>query len=334
MKKRIRRNTSLRCLLSGLGATLLGTFATVGCSNQPLPAFDPPPELRPADKWEAFKALWREVDAIKPAHPEIAPSEGRQFVDMASIKSIWGQLGCSARGLPGYGHHAYCFALGEERATQLRVSLLSLFDVQLESGSSMRRVGKDIASVLAERNASIETQMLVRLLELRIQRMSMANPDFLMGFAFRCRAMPPACLVDFAGVPPSYYMAGAIDRIEARTDALVGLRAKGIVSESVFAAALADIQSDTKLVLFLDVLIKALERGNYDRQGQAEKKDLSKQQRGNTDLRNVQVWERALEASMGRLPQSDVEGNQLENRLAELRAAYPRLEALLAELER
>jgi len=376
-------NALVQHLLRGLSAAWLGTCAASAAMAQPaLPAPNPPPELRSADKWAAFKTLWREVGTIKPAHPDIHPPEGRHFstLNAAPVKNKWPSL-------PDYDKRAYHLAIDEKRAIQLQESLFNIFDLPVPNAIPSR-MGDNFASFqaeeeaniearMAERKASIEARMLARLLQLRIQQMSM--PDYSTGRTreyevigrIQCRAMPPACVTSrLVDVPPSYYMVGAIDRIEARVDALMDLRAKGAISESVFAAALEAIQNDAKLVLFLDALNSA-GRGEFG----LEKKDFMEPQShgraDDVDLRNHQIWERAAEASMLRHPrllryppqdiliggppnsdeterqkaqrqeresfikeQASKTAEQIKRRVAELRAAYPRLEALLAELER
>jgi len=352
-KKRKRQGIPLRYLLPGLGAVLLGTV-TMGdvMPQSTLPAFAPPPELRSNGKWDAFKALWREVNAIEPAHPEIVPPEGRRFVDLNLnteplewIEFAFGRRSKERLGpdLPDYDKRSYYLALDEERAMLLRAALFKLFDLPVSDVDVLfwqRDNDVSIANALTEKNASVETRMLARLLQLRIYQMSMHNYMLRSGEyvvteedSGRSRA-GPSPVGRLADVPPSFYMISAIDRIEARIDALIGLRTKGVISESVFAAALADIQNDAKLVLFLDVLKDGLPwigKKNFSEPLLAK----------DADLRNVQVWERAVEAGMRRLPQSSMEKNKqqaqaelLKNRLAELRAAYPHLEGLLAELER
>jgi len=348
-KKRKRQGIPLRYLLPGFGVVLLGTATMADVMPQStLPAFVPPPELRSNGKWDAFKALWHEVNAIEPARPEIVPPEGRRFADLNTKPSAeTTRLQWRESDLLGYGNRAYYLALDEERAARLQASLFRLFDVPenaMWNEVGFWRHGVSVTEALIEKNASIEAQMLARLLQLRIQQMSMVKYSFsgyeLIGNTCKfSRASPPVCSYGhLSDVPPSYYMIGAIDRIEARVDALMGLRAKNVISESVFMAALADIWNDTKLVLFLDALNGAWEYDWHDPAPRIEKHDFSKSLGKDADLRHVQFWERAVEASMSRLPESNAEvdkqAKQLKARLAELRAAYPRLKGLLAELER
>jgi len=308
------------------------------------PAFAPPPELRCADKWAAFKALWREVNAIEPAHPEVMPPEGRQFVAFDGEPRKW-QSRWQVK-LPGYGNRAYYNVLDEEQTIRLHVSLLRVFDLPVPDDMNIWRVGSSVIPMLAERNNSIETQMLARLLQLRIQQMS--RPSYNLGSCeyevieeekFEpCSRAAPWIIGRIADVPPSYYMISAIDRIEARVDALMGLRAKGAISESVFVATLADIWNDARLALFLDAFNGAWEYGRHVPVPRIEKHDFTESLGEDPDLRHVQVWERAIEASMSRLPQSntkvDEQVEQLKARLVKLWAAFPHLEGLLAELER
>ena len=349
-----------RLLLPGLSAALLGvgaTFFACTTDQSALSQFDPPPELRSDGKWAAFKALWREVGAVKPARPDITPPEGRHFATLNVVPDgdKW-RMGWSHSYLPNYDKRAYYLSLDEAQARRFLVSLRNIFDLP-DSGSDSDDYIDSLSGSLAKKNVSVEAMMLVRLLQLRIQQMSMSRYwAGVSDIVQRCwpsmtRMAPPMGLrscrnqeppYHFADVPPSHYMVGAIDRIEARIDALMDLRAKGVVSESVFASALAVVQNDAKLVLHLDTLKDAPLR--------VEKVDFV-ESRGqthgeNVDLRDYQIWERAWEhacehaqeraaaAYDHRVSRLDEKRDVSKQRLAELREAYPRLEELLAELER
>ncbi len=333
-------------LLPGLGLALLGANieAKPVVSGQ-IAHFESgrvnvPPELQAQEKWAAFKALWRELGAIKPIHLENSPPDGRLLISIGNNERIgpWGAF-------PGYGKRTYYQSLNMEQAEHFQQQLDNIF-------------GNNIVSVQA--------QMLFRLTQLRIQEMSAAHRPLQNAYdvtadreEMMTRAGPSFTL---APIPPTLYLVNALDRIAFRAKALMSLRAKGAVGEAAFVSALDALQKDAKLVLYLDTLLtteKKTDRFRAHSSAILEPMDFiqsgRRSQLKDVDMQSIQAWEGAFRASRVRLRNNNTSNdifpvdehddktgkNAAEDRvqaliqkLDRLRSNFEALEPLLAELER
>ena len=337
-----RRSTPCRRWLPGLGLALFSAGILAVPPPTPAPAVEMtqsaarplrlPPELQGEGKWQAFQALWRELDALQPTQPGQTPPDGRGFI-VVSDAVIRGR----APTLPGYEQRAYYQALDAQRAGQMRRSLAVIFGSQVDSPSA---------------------QLLLRLTRLRIQHLSAtqyATADYAWveqdGMPM-CRAAPPICSsFRLSPVPPSLYLVAAIDRIEFRTKTLLALREKGAINDAAFREALSALQQDARLALTLDQLTPQVEtKPPFDLQSAApllfDRVDFGL---GNqVDLRRVETWERAVHMA-GARPESAgrqtvllsaAEPDNAQQRaqvlltdLAAMRQALEQLAPLLAALE-
>lgn len=291
-----------------------------------------PPELLDAGKWEAFRALWRELGALSPTRPGAMPPDGHQFIDVSDA-IIRGQ----SPTLPGFEQRAYYQSLDATRAAQMHQSLTRIF---------------------GSRVTSTQGRLLLRLTQLRIQQLSAAHyltADYVWvdePGAVMCRAMPPACSsFRLSSVPPSLYLVAAVDRIEFRLKTLLALREKGAVGEAAFSNALTMLQQDARLTLMLDRLSPAVQNdlSRYRLQPSAPllfvRTDFG--QGKNINLRRPEDWTKAVREA-GARPESvgrrvflsSVKGGaqqQAESLLSELnklRRELDQLDPLLAALER
>ena len=326
-----------RYLLPGLGLALLGTNIEAKPVVPESMAFSEservhlPAELQAQGKWAAFKALWRELDAIKPIHLENTPPDGKQFIPIQNNKRA-DPLDMSY----GYGYEkrAYYQALSVEQAKQFQKRLDNIF-------------GKRIVSPQAK--------LLFRLTQLRIQEMSSAHRSLLSGYDLvvedreesrMSRMSPPLVLTP---IPPSLYLGNALDRIEFRAKILMALRAKDAIGEVAFASALDALQKDAKLALYLDTLTTTQkEEYGFWRTSLAilEPMDFApsgkKAQLKDVDMQSIQAWEHAFQASNMRRrndsvnndPNEDKSAQALLQKLSSLRTTLEELAPLLAELER
>lgn len=327
------------------GLTLALFSAGIIAAPQPDPAAFPantvqsaaqppmlPPELQGTGKWEAFRALWRELGALPPTRPGVSPPDGRNFIDVSDA-IIRG----TAPTLPGFEQRAYYQSLDATRAAQMRQSLATIF---------------------GQRVTSPQAQLLLRLTQLRIQQLSAAHyltADYAWvdePGAMRCRAMPPACSsFRLSPVPPSLYLVAAIDRIEFRAKTLLALREKGAIGESAFSKALALLQQDARLALTLDQLSPAAQAdpSGFGLQPAApllfERADFGQERQ--LDLRRPEDWANAVRVagsrpeSVGRRvfltsakESSRQQAQSLLSNLSELRRELDQLDPLLAALER
>lgn len=329
----------LRQWLPGVGLALLGTnihtapaiaAPTPAGATQPAPlSVTLPPELQAAGKWDSLKTLWRTLALVRPSHPDSKPSDGERYVPVESelIRGRWPTL-------PGYQQRAYYQALSKQQTEQLQQKLIEIF---------------------GDKITSPEARLLFRLTQLRIQEMSQAQRQTgsfdIMEDGMMCRAMPPACMTyRLSPVQPDLYLVNAIDRIALRTRALVTLRDKGAISESVYENAFKTIQQDAKLVLYLDALA-----GNSAPQplrwgGRAQIVLLPEDFGGKyANLRLPEIWARAVKAAAARpeaenpaqspdIPRLNIsrqdQVGELLKKLENLRTTYDRLDPLLADLVR
>lgn len=291
-----------------------------------------PPELQGEGKWEAFRALWRELGALPPTRPGVSPPDGRNFIDVSDAI-----FRGTAPTLSGFKQRAYYQSLDATRAVQMRRSLATIF---------------------GPRVTSPQAQLLLRLTQLRIQQLSAAHyltADYVWvdePGAMMCRAMPPACSsFRLSPVPPSLYLVAAIDRIEFRAKTLLALRKKGTIGEVAFSKALTLLQQDARLALTLDRLspVDQADLSGFGLQPSApllfERADFGQEK--NLDLRRPEDWANAVRAA-GARPESvgrrifltpvkesaRQQAQSLLSNLDELRHELDQLDPLLAALER
>lgn len=340
-----RLDCMLRYVLPGLGLVVLGAgmLAPAGAagvsggvsvasadvafsfaSSEPS-AVVLPSELQGAGKWEAFRALWRRLDEVVPRVVQgnvqggLEDGSGEQSAGLPRFNLY----------LKDYEQRVYYQALDVKQAQEMQQALLDIFD---------------------EKMVSLEGQMLLRLTQLRIEAMSapyrfMAYYDYENGPRYAMTRMAPTAQMMGPVVPfsPTLNLVNALDRIETRVDALIALRAKGVLSEAAFVTALDALKNDARLALYLDLLVSNMD-GHFDA-WTLRTEDFVQEQAAldleGRDLQSAQVWRDAIKASLA--PKASQAGdrngyqdsnNALIERLAELDAALDRLEPLLADLER
>ena len=243
----------LRFLLPGLGIVALGSGLAVaqqtsreashipgtsvytqGSALSGGQQFNLPPELQGVGKWEAFKALWQELDEIHSQKKGGALFDGEKLVLLkpATVSGQWPEL-------VGYKQRRYYQALTLDDAVRLQTQLNEIF------GNAV---------------SSPEALMLYRLAQLRIQELSLPvrfTRDFEeVGEFLMSRAMPPIgrTYTSFE-ISSTGYLVSAIDRIQLKANTLADLRASDAIDDKVYAQALEALLADSKLVLYLDALI-------------------------------------------------------------------------------
>lgn len=307
--KRTRRpfETAARTLLSGIGlcqslTAIAGDVpAMAPASVQTAPAgIELPPELREPGKWTAFKALWRKLGDSNSISSEQAYAFRQELAAIV------------VPGAPRYG----CWPWGKADGAELKLPCHE--DAQNAA-------------------ISIETRMLVKLLELRIENMK-DGPRLPRG-PIMTRMMPR-----FGEVPPSKWMFERLNRIEARLDALEALRVGGSLDPEVAGETLQALVADANFVLQLDALAETPLL--FDVVLKARDFPKGKVPVAGKDGPDDVVWEKAAEANVRR-PVKDmyrIFGSAQESKeaslsslkawLAEMRGAHGRLLPLLGELER
>lgn len=291
-----------------------------------------PPELQPAKKWQAFKKLWQKLNTVATTHSGISPPDGQQLIltDNTPVKDQWPTLA-------KYKKRVFYQALSQKQAKDFQTEINQIFG--------------------EKRSLTSTAALLKRLAELRIQEMSLQqrfNNDFHISYSVMCRAMPPACITSTpSNISSTQYLVNAIDRLELRTRALKKLQQKKTVSNAVFAQALAAIQANAKLALYLDALSPPQPSGfsqfirppktyiTLKKQDFYDASSVSPPEAMN--MQDIQIWENAIRAAQIRTQnasqeeltahQSPQNVQHLLNSLSAMRQMLDQLDPLLAALE-
>lgn len=274
---------NLRPLLRSLGLVL--AVASLPSAMAAEPDFRPPPEFAAPGKWAAFKTLWQRLDAIP-------PKNGGTRLDARSYGVLTQEQEKEANVLVS----ALCEVLGDEAHCP------KLFDNP-------------------EKTQSLETQMLIKLVQLRI-RLLIGN---CCGETLLTRMMPPPIETE-----RFQFKRQQAEQLQERAHALAKLRQRGQINEAIAARTLESLQRNARLALHLGELPRGCahfaRRPNQSEPVVAPSNDLSMP----IELQDARGWDERAEKWLAQIEC----GQETRDRLAALRTAHSRLDGLLAELER
>lgn len=308
-----------------------------GTQNIRISLSDLPPELQGEGKWETFKSLWRALDAIEPVSSGVRPFDGKILILFDEVNGLSPMTTNFL--LPEYSHRLYYQALDAHKREDFQENLHDIF-------------GNDIEQL------SPESKLLYRLTWLRIQELSSSErftPDYTADeFSTMTRMGPTYHTLQ---VSPTYYLVGAVDRIQMRANVLVELRNTGAIQDEIYASTLDALIADAKLALYLDALTGQPQYMAEDKIGASlfgahdmapialnsvdfTKPDISSSDKI-VDLREIQTWQEAANSAYNRKEDSNhYHGGATEQikaliqELSVLRQNLDRLDTLLTELER